>query len=190
MMIYISKGVVQKNSTEQNIHILRCGQSFQLTGVEAQVWLDGRFGFASADTDAYARIRAIEHLSRMGLVEYEQEDSPVARYRILTRCICCAAVTPKISLPVKHEEKDVLDWLRKAGLRLSMAELVYLREHQVKPVPELLYAENRQALTETIYLKTNIGDNLLEHQMERARCRDDVTRILLSLLRKKKILVL
>lgn len=188
MMIYISKGVVQKNSTEQNIHILRCGQSFQLTGVEAQVWLDGRFGFA--DTDAPARLRAIEHLSRMGLVEYEQEDSPVARYRILTRCICCVAVTPKLSLPVKHEEKETLKWLKNAGLRLSMAELVYLRENQVKPVPELLYAENRQALTEIIYLKTNIGDNLLENQMECAGCRDDVTRTLLSLLRKKKILVL
>lgn len=188
MMIYISKGIVQKNSTEQNIRIFRGGQVFQLTGVEAQVWLDGRYEFASAD--APARIRAVEHLSRMGLVEYEQEDSPVARYRILTRCICCAAVTPKLSLPVKHDEKDILKWLKNAGLRLSTAELIYLQENHVKPVPELLYAQNRQALTETIYMKTNIGDNLLECQMEHAKCRDDVVRTLMSLLRKKKILIL
>lgn len=188
MMIYISKGVVQKNSTEQNIRILRGGQSFQLTGVEAQAWLDGRLEFASADD--LARIRAVEHLSRMGLAEYEQEDSPVARYRILTRCICCAAATPKLSLPVKRDEKVLLKWLRNAGLRLSTAELIYLQEHKIKPVPELLYVQNRQALTETIYMKTNIGDNLLECQMERARCRDDVVRVLMGLLRKKKILIL
>lgn len=188
MMIYISKGIVQKNSTEQIIRILRGSQSFQLTGVEAQVWLDGRFEFASADDPA--RIRAIEHLSRMGLVEYEQEDSPVARYRILVRCICCAAVTPRISLPIRHDEKEILKWLRNAGLRLSTAELIYLQEHQIKPVQELLYVENRQALTEAIYLNSNISDNLLECQMEHAACRDDVTRTLMSLLRKKKILVL
>lgn len=188
MMIYISKGVVQKNSTEQNIRILRGDQVFQLTGVEAQVWLDGRLEFATADDPA--RNRAVEHLSRMGLAEYEQEDTPEARYRILTRCVCCAAVTSRVSLPMKHGEKDLLTWLRNAGLRLSLAELVYLQEHQIKPVPELLYAQNRQALTETIYMKSNIGDNLLEGQMEHARCRDDVVRMLLSLLRKKKILIL
>lgn len=188
MMIYISKGVVQKNSTEQNIRILRGGQVFQLTGVEAQVWLDGRLEFAIAD--APARNRAVEHLSRMGLAEYEQEDSPVARYRILTRSVCCAAVTHRLSLPVRHNEKEILKWLRNAGLRLSTAELVFLQEHQIKPVPQLLYAQNRQALTEAIYMRTNIGDNLLECQMEHAKCRDDVVRTLMSLLRKKKILIL
>lgn len=188
MMIYIAKGIVQKDSTEQNIWILRGSHSFGLTGVEAQVWLDGRFGFATAEKAD--QIRAVKHLFRMGLVEYEMEDSPVARYRILTRCVCCAAAASRLRLPLKSSEKTLLIWLKNAGLRLSMAELVYLTEHKIKPVPELLYVQNRQALTETIYMQSNIKENLLECRMEHADCRDEVTKLLLSLLRKKKILIL
>ena len=44
-MIYISKGIVQERSSERNIYVGRGGQVFQLTKVEAQLWLDGRFGF-------------------------------------------------------------------------------------------------------------------------------------------------
>lgn len=82
-MIYISKGIVQEKSTERNIYVGRGGQVFQLTKIEAQLWLDGRFGFYT--TKNASQERAIEHLYRMGLVEFEQEDTFVARYRILTR---------------------------------------------------------------------------------------------------------
>ena len=72
-MIYISKGIVQERSTERNIYVGRGGQVFQLTKVEAQLWLDGRFGFY--ETQNASQERAIEHLCRMGLVEFELEDS-------------------------------------------------------------------------------------------------------------------
>lgn len=48
---------------------------------------------------------------------------------------------------------------------------------------------NRQKLIETIYTKDNIQDNLLEHQMEQAECRDEVVEALMQLLKKKKILI-
>lgn len=76
-MIYISKGIVQEKSTERNIYVGRGGQVFQLTKIEAQLWLDGRFGFYT--TKNASQERAIEHLYRMGLVEFEQEDTFVAR---------------------------------------------------------------------------------------------------------------
>ena len=78
-MIYISKGIVQERSTERNIYVGRGGQVFQLTKVEAHLWLDGRFGFY--ETQNASQERAIEHLCRMGLVEFELEDSLISRYR-------------------------------------------------------------------------------------------------------------
>lgn len=43
-MIYISKGIVQEKSTERNIYVGRGGQVFQLTKIEAQLWLDAGLG--------------------------------------------------------------------------------------------------------------------------------------------------
>ena len=45
-------------------------------------------------------------------------------------------------------------------------------------------------MTEVIYTADTIGDDLLEHQMESAECRDEVLAALLKLLVKKKILLL
>ncbi len=187
-MIYISKGIVQERSTERNIYVGRGGQVFQLTKVEAQLWLDGRFGFYK--TKNTSQEHAIEHLYRMGLVEYEQEDSLVSRYRILTRCVLCATAGSNISLTVGRFESSVLNWLTNAGIRLSMAELVYLHERQIKPIKEQLYTDNRQRLVETIYTQENIFDNILECQMEHAFCRDKVTAAVMVLLKNKKIVIL
>ena len=63
-------------------------------------------------------------------------------------------------------------------------------EHHIEPKPSLLGVENRQALTEVIYTADTIMDDLLEHQMESAECRDAVLSALLKLLIKKKILLL
>ncbi|MDO5123107.1 MAG: hypothetical protein Q4D44_00390 [Eubacteriales bacterium] len=187
-MIYISKGIVQEKSTERNIYVGRGGQVFQLTKVEAQLWLAGKFGFY--ETKNSSQERAIEHLYRMGLVEYESEDTLVARYRILTRCVLCAATNSNLSPVTGRFEASILNWLTKAGIRLSMAELVYLHERQIKATEELLYVDNRQKLVETIYTKENIFDNILECQMEHAACRDKVTAAVMVLLKNKKIVIL
>ncbi len=91
-------------------------------------------------------------------------------------------------MPAK--EKTILSWLRNAGIRLTAAELVFLQEHGIAPEEMYLYPENRQTLVEAIYTKDTIADNLLEHQMETAECRDKVIRTLMKLLNKKKILIL
>ena len=126
----------------------------------------------------------------MGLVEYEQEDSLVSRYRILTRCVLCSAANSNASLTVGRFESSILNWLTNAGIRLSMAELVYLHERQIKPTKDILYTDNRQKLVETIYTQENIFDNILECQMEHATCRDKVTAATMVLLKNKKIVIL
>ena len=187
-MIYISKGIVQEKSTERNIYVGRCGQVFHLTKVEAQLWLDGRDGFFT--TKNASQERALQHLYRMGLVEFEEEDTLVSRYRILTRCVLCAAANSNVSLTVGRFENSILNWLTNAGIRLSMAELVYLHERNIEPTKDLLYTDNRQNLVETIYTRENIFDNILECQMELAICRDKVTAAIMVLLSQKKIVLL
>lgn len=86
--------------------------------------------------------------------------------------------------------KIILFWLVNAGLRLSTAELIYLVENKVEAKPELLHSDNRQALVERIYTADTIRDNILENKMAAAECRDSVLQSMLSLLKKKKILIL
>lgn len=187
-MIYISKGIVQDGSTENILTVQRGGKCFNLTGTQAKLWLDGRYVFNFANKpDA---LRELHNLSRMGLVEYEMDGDAVSKYRILTRCVCCAAITQFLSSRVYRMDRVVLNWLRNAGIRLSLAELVYLQENNIEPDTSLLGIENRQALVETIYTRHNIADNLLESQMERAACRDDIVQSVLSLLKKRKIVLL
>ena len=73
---------------------------------------------------------------------------------------------------------------------LSMAELTYLVEKDVDSEEKLLGSGNAQALVERIYNKETIYDNILENQMEHAMCRDKVTKAVLSLLSKRRVLLL
>lgn len=187
-MIYLSKGIVKENSTEHLLQVVRCGQEYSLSGEQAALWLNGRLEFSQAKTESEKR--TLGHLVRMGLTETEAENTDVARYRILTQCICCPAVNTKPEFFLGHAEKETLTWLRNAGLRLTVAELIFLREHKIRPEPRYLHSENRQALVEAIYTKNTIVDNCLEQIMECAECRDETVRILLGLLKKKKLIVL
>ena len=92
----------------------------------------------------------------------------------------------RIVMSVRETEKSYVFEL----LRLTVAELIFLREHKIRPEPRYLHSENRQALVEAIYTKNTIVDNCLEQIMECAECRDETVRILLVLLKKKKLIVL
>lgn len=185
-MIYLSKGIVQKGSTEQILFVLYGGQKFELTGNVAVAWLNGRFNFAEAV--GHDEI-AVLQLLKMGLVEIEMENDELSRYRIASRCIFCPADTTGPSM-LRSIDKEILQWLKNAGVRLTVAELVYLIENRINPTQDLLYTDNRQRLIERIYTVDTIADNLLENQMETAKCRDAVVESLMRLLKKKLVLVL
>ena len=174
-MIYISKGIAGKASTTELVQIIRGSQNIYLSDIEADLWLKGRFSFSYIQTPDEER--ALHHLIGMGLAE-------------ATRCICCPAKAAKRSLGLSAEEKTILFWLVNAGLRLSTAELIYLVENKVEAKPKLLHSDNRQALVELIYTADTIRDNILENKMAAAECRDSVLQSMLSLLKKKKIVIL
>ena len=182
-MLYISKGTVMLNSTEQLLFINHCGKVFTLTELEAAIWLDGSRDFSMTPSSLEA-----DHLRRMGLIETEEDNSPLSRYRVLTRCICCP-VESYTRILLRWQASAILTWLEKAGLRLSVA-LVYLAEHRIAPSKSLLGIENRQKLVSLIYMTNSIQDNLLEQQMESAAYRDHVVNMLLYLLRCKRLVLI
>ena len=146
----------------------------------------GRFNFA----EALGRNETpVIYLQRLGLAETEADNDELSRYRIASRCIFCPADTAKTSV-LRAMDKEILQWLKNAGVRLTVAELVYLIENGIKPTQDLLYTNNRQILIERIYTVDTIADNLLENQMETAKCRDAVVQSLMRLLKKKLVLVL
>lgn len=188
-MKYISKGIVVEGSTEHILRLTRCGYNFQLTGEQAALWLNGRFGFTEAEDGNPILIKAAVQLQHQELIE-TAENEAAGEYRALTRCVIVPAKPKGIPTPLPQKEKHLLKWICESGLRLSMAELVFIEEHGMMPETRWFGEENRQALTEAIYTQETIFDNILEVQMEYASKRDAVVESVMALLKKKRILLL
>lgn len=186
-MKYISTGAVMTKGTEHVFEVCKGNHKFTLAGELAAVWLSGRLGFS--DAKSVSEIRNLEHLCRMGLA-VKADDVNAAKYWALTHCTLAPAECRSPYWGLSTVEKTTLRWLREAGLRLTIAELVYLNEHNILPNPTLLGGENTQTLVETIYTSENILDNILESQMEYATSRDAVVNAVLRLLKKKRIVLL
>lgn len=187
-MKYIAKGMVVKASTEDMLHVTRCGCDFQLTGIQADLWLNGRFGFSEIKETDFIAAKELRQLKRQELVELADAGN-AGEYRALTQCVIVPA-RPKGGAILTSSEKELLKWIVRAGLRLSMAELTFLLEKRIAPSENWLGEQNRQALTEAIYTQETIFDNILDAQMEHARSRDTSVGTVLSLLKKKRIILL
>ena len=186
-MKYISIGAVMTEGTEHILTVCRGNNKFTLTGDLANVWLAGRLGFAEVEKPTEQQ--AVQQLIKMGLAVISR-GYPMAEYRTLTQCTIVPAERKYPFLGLSGMEKTVLQWLREAGLVLSMAELVYLIDRNVPLEPKYLGSNNTQTLVERIYTKDTIFDNILENQMERAAMREKTVNTVLSLLRKKRIVLL
>lgn len=184
---YLSKGIVQAGSTEQLVYVMHCGQRYKLTGDEAALWLNGRFSFDKT-TDKKG-LSVLSGLKARDLVEAEQEDNANNRYQIATRCVFCPS-DKHLHIQLSSTESFLIQWLREAGLRLTVAELIYLYENNIQPCDDLCHEHNRQKLVERIYTVDLIEDNVLESQMAKAQSRDKVVNALMRLLKKKRVLVL
>lgn len=186
-MKYISIGVVGQKSSEHILNISRGSYKFCLTGIQAGLWLNGRYGFS--DTNTTQEEKELQQLSKMGLAvicdgSYSEE------YRALAHCTLVPTEIRYPFLGIKGQENTILKWLCEAGLVLSMAELTYLIDRRIPLQQRLLGSDNAQALVEEIYTKETIFDNILENRMEHSRARDSVVDSVLKLLRKKRIILL
>lgn len=186
-MKYISIGAVMTGGTEYILDVCRGGNSFRLTGELATLWLNGRLAFATASTPT--ALQALEQLVKMGLA-VKTDGSVTEEYRTLTQCTLVPADRKLPYWGLTGLERTVLQWLREAGLVLSIAELTYLIDRNIPLQASLLGSNNTQRLVEHIYTRDTIYDNILENQMEQAQARNRTVDAVLGLLRKKRIILL
>ena len=183
-MLYISKGLLFRKSDGGHIAVAWRGNEYDLEGENSRLWLAGRYDTALAEALPLAKLAAL------GLVDTADTDGPLNIYRLLTNCVTCPAPPRFPRRPLRRTERLLWRWIRRAGLRLTLAELIFLLEEDIRSVPGLLGPGNRQALTEMIYNTENIEDRLLENRMEDAFGRDTVVEALLGLLRKNYIMLI
>lgn len=187
-MIYLSKGAACLDPVTRRPSVCYAGRVFRLQQNEKKIWDNGRFGFV--EPSKQDEIDTALHLEKLGIAGIEQENTAVSRYRLLTGCFFCPVKRNKNFRLLTSDETVLYTWIRYAGLRLTVAELIYLAEHRIEPTEALLHEKNRQALVERIYTTDTIADRVLEAQMESARCRDRITENLMALLRKKYVILL
>lgn len=186
-MKYISIGAVMVEGTEHILDVCRGSYSYHLTGELAAVWLNGRFGFTAVKKPTEEQ--TLRLLLKMGLA-IQADGSCFEEYRTLTQCTLVPSDRKHPYWGLTRIERTVLQWLREASLVLSMAELTYLIDREVPLQTEFLGDANTQNLVEQIYTRDTISDNILEHQMERSHVREQVTKTVLCLLRKKRLVLL
>ena len=183
-MIYLSKGIPILKQTKTDLSVSYCGRLHKLTGEQSALWLGGQHG--PGDVSGPGQTEALRTMAELGIIEYTDNDDS-ALFRLLTNCVICPVRVKRKPALLNRRERYLWRWIRLAGLRLTIAELVFLAEQEIKPVPELLGEGNRQPLTEMIYTTETIPDGILESLMEAASARDAVVHAVLGLLRKKKI---
>lgn len=184
-MVYISKGMELKGSNEKRVRLHYFGGRYELNGEKAALWRRGRRNFATAHTRSEEQ--AVLELKKEGLVELAATPNARERYFLLTRCLLCVPKKRLFLFPLNAHDKRVLLWLRKAGFRLGLAELIYLMEHKVEPTKELLDRTNGAALFRRIHASYIVIGRHLEQKMSVAVCRDDVVETIVRLVRKKRI---
>jgi len=188
MTYYLSKGINCTPPGGGPLRVSHCGRVDILKNPLDELWLSGRF--ATCTVDAPAVKTKLEQLVRLGLAVASDEQENLAVYRILTNCVICPAKLKIIRTPLNKNERWLFHWIGNAGLRLTAAELVFLLDRGIEPLPQLLGKANRQSLTEAIYTTETIFDGLLEMKMEQVDKRDIATQGILGLLRKKRILLI
>ncbi len=186
-MKYISVGAVAKEGTEHLIHVSHVGRTYELTGMQAALWLNGRTKFSQ--TNDQVEIKTLERMEKMGLV-VSTDGSEHEEYRTLARCAIVPAVRRHPYWFLTRRERTVLTWLRESGLDLFTEELIFLMDRKIPLSAELLGELNTPNLVQRIYSSETIFDNVLRCQMEQAPTRDNTIKDILSLLAKKRIVLI
>ena len=186
-MTYLSKGKLYRK-TKQAIIVSHCGVLHKLTGAQAALWLMGQY--APGYTHNAQDEAELELLAGLGIAECCGSEEPVTLFHLLTNCVICPVRKKVIAVRWSSAERILWRWLTKAGLRLAMAELTLLAERGLEPISSLLGKQNRQTLTEAIYSTDTISDGILETMMKNSPARDEMVQTVLSLLRKKKIILI
>jgi hypothetical protein len=186
-MMYLSKGMAVRPGAGRPFCVSRCGKSYALGPVAAELWRRGNGAPAPVPEAAGA---FVQKMAEAGLAVMTGETGPLASFRLLAGCILSPA-GGKWALPLLgSRERRIWAWLTQSGLRLTSSELIRLEEQNIQPEPSLLGELNRQELTEKIYSGATIFDGVLEAEMERSLARDATVASILRLLRARRLLLI
>jgi len=186
-MIFLSKGIPIRR-TNGGVEVSHCGTLHRLTDQPAALWLSGLYKPGYTQTTEQGSM--LKGLIEMGFAEASADTEPVDIFRLLTNCVICPRKPAPVLPLLNSTERRIWKWITRAGLRLTIAELVFLLEKGIRPVLGLLGEANRQALTEAIYTFETIYDGILENRMENSPARDKTVQSVLGLLRKRKIFLI
>lgn len=185
-MLYISKGVAQRGGDAEHVKIDRFGKTYTLEGPSARLWLAGCGGVREAGE------RELQPLVQDGLAAVNGDDADylIRVFRLLSGCILATDTRPRLRRGLAASDRQTLAWLRKAGLRLTAAELCCLNDQGIAPEARYLGTENRQALVERIYTADTIEDGALEACMETSRALPETVGAVLRLFERGYLFLL
>lgn len=183
-MLYLSKGLLI-NQCRDGITVNRYGRNHELKSQQARDWLAGHTGVQ------YLGKARLAPLESKGLAEGQPGKEYTAEvFRILVNCVIAPRQRKLPYWGLAADEKPLLRWIREAGLRPTAAELVRLAEMGIEPEAQYLGGENRQRVVELIYTKETIFDGALEAAMELSTALTPTLKTLLSLLKKKRVILI
>ena len=130
-MVYLSRGVARQDATEYRLWVVRGGEDFLLTGMEAALWLNGRFRPAFVHTPYEKRM--LRRLVRMGTAVAEEQEGADSVREMLDRCEFCAARASGFRFPIFGAERQVFGWAVKKGACFTVSGLAGLMETGVVP---------------------------------------------------------
>lgn len=185
-MLYISKGVAQKDGDAEHVKIDRFGKTYTLEGPSARLWLAGGHDVREACESE------LRPLMQDGLAAANDDDADylIRVFRLLSGCILATDTRPRLRRGLSANDRRTLSWLRKAGIRLTAAELCYLNDQNIAPEMQYLGKENRQALVERIYTADTIEDGALEACMETSRALPETVGAILRLFERGYLFLL
>jgi hypothetical protein len=158
-MLYLSKGVAMRRSDDTGLTVSHCGALHELTGIDAHLWSGGRYTPGRIENNRSVAM-SLKGLEELGLAEVCEAEEDTALFRLLSCCVICPAENAVPVILANEAEHCLWKWIRRAGLRLTIAELTLLRERGITPTAALLGNRNRQALVETIYTAENAFDGI------------------------------
>ena len=188
-MIYLSKGILCRRIHERRIYVRQIDLPRELVGLEAKLWMNGKHGFGV--TQSREEEAVIKRLAEKRYVCCEPEHTPLAQYRILTKCLLYPVRGIRSALPLfDRAERRTYLWLKKAGFNLNIAEIICIEEKGLKPRKDLLYRKNAQNLHDSIYPNCINYVNALENRMKNSLARKRTVDAVLRLIQKQRLIVL
>lgn len=186
-MMYLSRGVWMPAANGCPGCVSHCGTVYVLGITTNRLWQAAQY---APQPVPVGEERMVQKLADCGLVVTTEEPGAPGAYRLLSECILCPAAEEPAEYIFPEQTLRVWNWLCKAGLRLTIEELICLEEQMVLPDASLLGSDGRQTLTERIYCSGTIPDRTLTALMEQSSARDTVVAAVLELLCKGWVMLL